>query len=131
MAAGVRLVYGMAIIGISRTVDMVDIWGFFWYLAGGIPLSIRQEVLMPDSEVKETRGRPGVTPEARRYHMPVTVAQGTIGRMDELCARFSTTRGRLIDKLVEVLHRSYVKGRVYCVHGDNCRIDRTDLPDVF
>lgn len=86
---------------------------------------------MVETTVKDGPGRPVLPADARRYHMPVTVAQGTITRMDELCARFATTRGRLIDKLVEVLHRSYGKGRVYCIHGDNCRIDRQDLPEVF
>jgi hypothetical protein len=63
--------------------------------------------------------------------MPVTVTAGTIKRMDELVVRFGATRGRLIDKLVEVLHRSYTRGKLYCIHGETCRIDRTDLPDVY
>jgi len=76
-------------------------------------------------------GRHPLPDGARRIHMPITVAQGTISRMDELCSRFSTTRGRLIDKLIEVLSRSYQRQKVYCIHGESCRIDRQDLPDVF
>ena len=76
-------------------------------------------------------GRRPLAEEARRVHMPVTVTAGTIKRMDELVVRFGATRGRLIDKLVEVLHRSYTRGKLYCIHGETCRIDRTDLPDVY
>lgn len=76
-------------------------------------------------------GRHPLPDGSRRIHMPITVAQGTISRMDELCGRFSTTRGRLIDKLVEVLHRSYSRGKCFCISGEACRIDRTDLPEVY
>jgi hypothetical protein len=76
-------------------------------------------------------GRRPLPDGARRVHMPITVCAGTLTRMDELCVQFSTTRGRLVDKLVEVLHHSYSRGKLYCIHGESCRIDRTDLPAVY
>lgn len=91
--------------------------------------SVPGAVLPPAGQ--STPGRRPLPDGARRVHMPITVCAGTLDRMDELCVRFSTTRGRLIDKLVEVLHRSYERGKLYCVHGESCRIDRTDLPDVY
>jgi len=76
-------------------------------------------------------GRRPVSEDARRLHLPVTVAQGTIRRLDELCARFSTTRGRLIDKMTDVVYQSYQTGKVHCVMGQVCSIGRQDLPAVF
>lgn len=70
-------------------------------------------------------------PNRIRIHMAITVHQDTIARMDALCGRFSTTRGRVVDRLVEMLARSYESGKVHCIHGQPCQIGRVDLPEVF
>ena len=67
----------------------------------------------------------------KRVRLQVTVHPLTDGRMDELCRRFATSKGRLIDKLVEVLHSSYGARKQYCITGRPCKIELTDLPDVF
>jgi len=51
--------------------------------------------------------------------------------LDDLCEKFRTNRGRLIDKLVETVSASYKDGRVRCVTGGACTINRTDLPEVL
>lgn len=55
----------------------------------------------------------------------------TLDRLENLCGRFETSRGRIVDKLVLALWTAYNTGKLTCVHGQACRIDRTDLPDVF
>jgi hypothetical protein len=74
---------------------------------------------------------PAPRPNRRRMHMAVTVHMDTVTRMDQLCGKFESTRGRLIDRLVEMLHRSYETGTVHCIHGQPCQIGRKDLPAVF
>lgn len=67
----------------------------------------------------------------RRVHMPITVCVKTVGRMDELCVRFQTSRGRLVDKLVSNLSQAYELGESVCIDGQRCAIHRKDLPEVF
>jgi hypothetical protein len=69
--------------------------------------------------------------ENRRVHMPITVHTGTVERMDLLCVRFQTSRGRLVDKLVSNLAQAYESGEAVCIHGLTCAIHRKDLPTVF
>jgi hypothetical protein len=51
--------------------------------------------------------------------------------LDELCEKFRTNRGRLMDKLIESVHSAYKDGRMRCITGGICTIARTDLPEVL
>jgi len=66
-----------------------------------------------------------------RVRLQVTVHPRTDARMTGLCQRFATSKGRLIDKLVECLDASYGAGKQYCITGRPCKIELTDLPAVF
>jgi hypothetical protein len=66
-----------------------------------------------------------------RVRLQVTVHPRTDVRMHALCDRFATSKGRLIDKLVECLDASYSSGKQYCITGRPCKIELTDLPAVF
>lgn len=66
-----------------------------------------------------------------RVRLQVTVHPKTDERMRALCDRFTTSKGRLIDKLVECLDASYSAGKQYCITGRPCKIELTDLPSVF
>lgn len=63
--------------------------------------------------------------------MQVTVHPKTDARLTELCRRFETSKGRLMDKLVECLSAAYSSKKQYCVTGRPCKIELTDLPEVF
>ena len=76
----------------------------------------------------EDRG-PSVT--NKRVRLQVTVHPLTDTRMDGLCDRFATSKGRLIDKLVECLSAAYQGRKQFCITGRPCKIELTDLPDVF
>lgn len=67
----------------------------------------------------------------RRQHLALTCHLETIAKLDQLCVRFSSTRGRVVDRLVETLHRAYASGNLVCIHGQPCQIGRKDLPEVF
>ena len=71
------------------------------------------------------------TVNRRRIHMAITVHPETVDRLDTLCAQFASTRGRVIDKVIDVLARSYSTGTLHCVHGQPCQIGRKDLPAVM
>lgn len=66
-----------------------------------------------------------------RVRLQLTVHPKTDQRMTELCQRFTTSKGRLVDKLVECLDASYAAGKQYCVTGRPCKIELTDLPSVY
>ena len=74
-------------------------------------------------------GQPVVT--RKRTRLQLTVHPLTDQRLDALCARFASSKGRIVDKLVECLHAAYNKNRQYCISGKPCKVDLTDLPDVF
>ena len=67
----------------------------------------------------------------RRQHMALTCHQDTLDRLDVLCGRWSTTRGRVVDRLVEILSRAYECGTLHCIHGQPCQLNRKDLPGIF
>ena len=66
-----------------------------------------------------------------RLRATISVHPSTLVALDALCEKFRTNRGRLIDKLVETVSASYKDGRVRCVTGGACTINRTDLPEVL
>ena len=67
----------------------------------------------------------------KRVRLQDTVHPLTDSRMDVLCARFATSKGRLIDKLVECLSAAYLGKKQFCITGRPCKIELTDLPDVY
>ena len=77
---------------------------------------------MDDVPTTGRRGRPQIA---------MTVHPDTVTRMSELCARFALPRGQLVDKLVLALHNQYARGVVFCVNGQPCAVNRTDVPAIF
>ena len=77
----------------------------------------------------EEDGQPVVT--RKRTRLQLTVHPKTDERLDGLCERFATSKGRIVDKLVECLNSAYRTNRQYCISGKPCKVDLTDLPDVF
>lgn len=79
------------------------------------------------SEVSSARG-----PVARnRIHCTLTVHPKTLGRLDSLVRQHESSRGRIVDKLVQSLYQAYHDGKVCCIHGASCVAGRTDLPEIF
>lgn len=75
---------------------------------------------------------PGVQNENRkRVRLQLTVNPKTDARLGLLAVRFTTNKGRLVDKLVECLAASYSQGVQHCISGRPCKIDMRDLPDVY
>jgi len=66
-----------------------------------------------------------------RVQLGMTVHPDTVTRMDELTARFKMSRGAMVDRLILFLSRQYVDGKVYCLTGEPCRFNRTDVPPIF
>lgn len=67
----------------------------------------------------------------KRVRLQLTVHPLTDQRLEALCDRFASNKGRIVDKLVECLHAAYKAQRQYCITGKPCKIDLRDLPDVF
>jgi len=59
------------------------------------------------------------------------VHEDTLGRLDELAEKFATSRGKILDKVVMVLHAAYREKKVLCIHGAVCVAGRTDLPEIY
>lgn len=83
------------------------------------------------AEQKDTPQIPCKPGERWRLRATISVHPTTLVVMDDLCDKFRTNRGRLIDKLIETLGASYKDGRVRCIFGSACTINRTDLPEVL
>lgn len=80
----------------------------------------------------ETAVESGRGPVARnRVHCTLTVHPKTLGRLDSLVRQHESSRGRIIDKLVQTMYESYRTGKVLCFHGASCVAGRTDLPEIF
>ena len=71
------------------------------------------------------------TTDKWRLRATISVHPTTLRALDELCEKFRTNRGRLMDKLVESVHQSYKDGRMRCITGGICTIARTDLPECL
>jgi hypothetical protein len=67
----------------------------------------------------------------KRLRLQLTVHPLTDQRLNDLCEKFATNKGRLVDKLVECLSAAYATGRQHCITGKPCKVDLTDLPQVF
>lgn len=80
----------------------------------------------------ESAGTAERLPENRkRVRLQLTVHPKTDARLGLLAERFASNKGRLVDKLVECLAAAYASGKQHCISGKACKIDLTDLPDVF
>jgi len=87
---------------------------------------------MADKESTERHTLQARLPGDRwRLRATISVHPTTLRALDELCVRFRTNRGRLIDKLVETVSSAYRDGRMRCITGSACTINRTDLPEVL
>lgn len=69
--------------------------------------------------------------ERWRLRATISVHPATLRKLDALCDKFRTNRGRLIDKLVETVSAGYRDGRMRCMTGGVCTINRTDVPEVL
>lgn len=67
----------------------------------------------------------------KRQRMQITVHPRTEVRLNALADRFATSNGRIVDKLVECLDAAYAHSKQYCITGKPCKVDLTDLPEVF
>jgi hypothetical protein len=67
----------------------------------------------------------------QRQRIQLTVHPRTVVRLEALCVRFATNKGRIVDKLIECLDAAYRTGRQHCISGKPCKVDLTDLPEVF
>lgn len=83
----------------------------------------------------ETKTAPGGeltdSPDRLRPQITMTVHPDTVARLNYLCDRYKIPRGRLVDRLVLILHQQATSGRVYCMTGEACRFNRTDVPEIF
>ena len=87
---------------------------------------------MNDVKVTPVPTPPVQGPKDRwRLRATISVHPSTLVALDELCNQFRTNRGRLIDKLVESVHSAYSDGRMRCITGGLCTLNRTDLPTVL
>lgn len=77
----------------------------------------------------ESGATPAVT--RKRVRLELTVHPLTDQRLEALSASFASNKGRVVDKLVECLHAAYLHKKQYCITGRPCKIELTDLPDVF
>jgi hypothetical protein len=66
-----------------------------------------------------------------RLRATISVHPTTLLALDALCEKFRTNRGRLIDKMVETVATAYKDGRMRCLTGGLCTLNRTDLPEVL
>lgn len=67
----------------------------------------------------------------QRQRIQLTVHPRTVVRLEALCVKFATNKGRIVDKLIECLDAAYRTGRQHCISGKPCKVDLTDLPEVF
>jgi hypothetical protein len=70
-------------------------------------------------------------PRRLRTSVGMTLHPDTIARFDFLTDKFRLGRGQLVDKLILSLHTSVSQGRLTCIHGELCRMARTDVPQVM
>ena len=71
------------------------------------------------------------TTDKWRLRATISVHPTTLRSLDDLCEKFRTNRGRLMDKLIESVYSAYKDGRMRCITGGICTIARTDLPEVL
>jgi hypothetical protein len=67
----------------------------------------------------------------RRVKMGLSVHPDTVDRLAALGMRFSLSRGMIVDRLVLAMANEYKSGYCHCAHGERCRFDRTEVPEVL
>jgi len=63
--------------------------------------------------------------------MATTLHPDTVDRLEEMANQYHVARGQLIDKLVLSLYVAVKGGHMVCIHGEQCRMGRTDVPAVL
>jgi hypothetical protein len=111
---------------------LVDIGAQLAYTVPAVMTANERTAFVEQDLTKPVTGfQPGPATFRRRQHMALTCHQDTLDRLDVLCGRWSTTRGRVVDRLVEILSRAYESGVLHCIHGQPCQLNRKDLPGIF
>jgi hypothetical protein len=70
-------------------------------------------------------------PHRIRVSIGMTVNPDTIGRFDRVCDRFKLPRGQVVDKLLVALDTCITVGKLTCINGELCRMQRTDVPPIL
>ena len=73
----------------------------------------------------------GAAPTRKRVRLQITVHPLTEVRLATFSERFRLTYGRMIDKWVAAVDTAYQQGRRVCIDGRPCKLDLTDLPEVW
>jgi len=71
------------------------------------------------------------TADRSRCKLSVTVHPATKDALAALSERFRMPAGRMIDRMTEILNAAYTAGKMSCVTGGVCPMNRTDLPAVL
>lgn len=66
-----------------------------------------------------------------RVSIGMTVNPDTVDRFDRVCDRFKLPRGQVVDKLLMSLDTACSTGKLTCVNGELCRMQRTDIPPIL
>jgi hypothetical protein len=67
----------------------------------------------------------------RRVRMTFSVMASTLDRLDELAQKWGHSRGVMVDKMAAIMHVMVKTGRVKCCTGQDCTLNRQDVPEVF
>lgn len=67
----------------------------------------------------------------RRPRLTLTVHPDTDARLAFLVEKYRMGRGPIVDKLVSTLYNTVQSGKIHCIHGHVCSINRMDVPEVF
>lgn len=91
---------------------------------------------MPETTQPATRANGAKMPQyRRRTHITMTVHPDTDVKLDQLVNKYRLPKGQIVDKLVGALSRCYgpdgVPGRLHCITGEPCRMERRDVPEVL
>lgn len=76
---------------------------------------------------------PGIEPvrRPRRVRMTFSVMASTLDRLDELAGKWGHSRGVMVDKMTGIMHACVRTGKVKCCTGQDCTLNRSDVPEVF
>ena len=63
-----------------------------------------------------------------RVRRNVMLSEESDKQLDELCKWSGRNRGRLLDLLIAITHKSYKAGSMHCITGDLCKLGIVELP---
>jgi hypothetical protein len=91
---------------------------------------------MPGTDAEVAESKALKMPQfRRRTHITMTVHPDTDVRLDQLSNRYRLPKGQIVDKLVLACSKCYgpdgAPGRLHCVTGEPCRMERRDVPEVL